>query len=484
MRSLAISSLLALSLVTCRGGSGPAAAPARELDAVQRTEAAPGPLRVDTLRFGRFGPVVLYRQSEHPSRVVLFISGDGGWNRGVVDMARALAGLDALVVGVDIRRYLASLAAAGGSCGYPAADFEALSQWVQRRLGYPGYVPPVLVGYSSGATLVYATLVQAPPGTFRAGVSLGFCPDLRLRRPLCRGDGLAASPGPQGRVRFAPADSMRTSWVVLQGAQDSTCSLSQADSFVRSIRGAEIVRLPSVGHGFGVEARWLPQLREVVDRVSRAPIARAPLAPSVRDLPLVELPARGASGELAVIVSGDGGWASIDRRIGEDLAAHGVPVVGLNALQYLWHARTPDETGRDLARILRHYLDAWKAGDVLLVGYSLGADVLPFMVSRLPPDLRARVRLVALLAPGRTATFEFHVSQWLGAVKPGSATAPEIGRLTGLQVLCMYGTDERDSVCPLLPKGSAMVVPVEGGHHFGGSYAELAERILKAARGG
>jgi type IV secretory pathway VirJ component len=484
MRSPAISSLLALSLVACRGGSGPAAAPARELPAVQRTEAAPGPLRVDTLRFGRFGPVVLYRQREHPSRVVLFISGDGGWNRGVVDMARALAGLDALVVGVDIRRYLASLAAAGGSCGYPAADFEALSQWVQRRLGYPGYVPPVLVGYSSGATLVYATLVQAPPGTFRAGVSLGFCPDLRLGRPLCRGDGLAASPGPQGRVRFVPADSMRTPWVVLQGAQDSTCSPSQADSFVRSIRGAEIVRLPSVGHGFGVEAHWLPQLREVVDRVSRAPIARAPLAPSVRDLPLVELPARAASGELAVIVSGDGGWASIDRRIGEDLAAHGVPVVGLNALQYFWHARTPDETGRDLTRILRHYLDAWKAGDVLLVGYSLGADVLPFMVSRLPPDLRARVRLVALVAPSRTATFEFHVSQWLRAPKSGSATAPEIGRLTGVRIVCMYGTDDRDSVCPLLPQGSAMVMPLEGGHHFGGSYAGLGERILKAARGG
>lgn len=483
MRSLVLASLLALSSGGCRRGTAPAA-PARELPAAPRTEVAPGALRTDTLGFGRFGPVVLYRRSEHPSRVVLFISGDGGWNRGVVDMARALAGLDALVVGVDIRRYLASLGVARGSCGYPAADFEALSQWVQQRLGYPGYVPPVLVGYSSGATLVYATLVQAPPGTFRAGVSLGFCPDLRLGRPLCRGEGLASAPGPRGLVRFAPADSVRTPWVVLQGAEDSTCSLPQADSFVRSIRGAEIVRLPSVGHGFGVEAHWLPQLREVVDRVSRAPIARAPLAPSVRDLPLVELPAPGANGELAVIVSGDGGWASIDRRIGEDLAARGVPVVGLNALQYFWHARTPDEIGRDLTRILRHYLDAWKAGDVLLVGYSLGADVLPFMVSRLPPDLRARVRLVALLAPGRTATFEFHVSQWLGAAKAGSPTAPEIGRLTGLRVLCMFGTDDRDSVCPLLPKGSATVVPLEGGHHFGGSYVGMGDRILKAAQGG
>jgi len=129
---------------------------------------APGPLRVDTLVFGRFGQVTVYRRSEHPSYVVLFVSGDGGWNLGVVRMAEQLAGMDAAVVGIDIRRYLAALDRSTESCGYPAADFEALSQWLQRRLGYPAYAAPVLVGYSSGATLVYAVLIQAPRGTFRA----------------------------------------------------------------------------------------------------------------------------------------------------------------------------------------------------------------------------------------------------------------------------------------------------------------------------
>ena len=142
-----------------------------------------------------------------------------------------------------------------------------------------------------------------------------------------------------------------------------------------------------------------------------------------------------------MIVSGDGGWASLDRDIGEALAAKGIPVVGLNSLRYFWRARTPDEAGRDLARILRHYLDAWKARDVVLVGYSLGAEVLPFMASRLPPDLRSRVRLVALLAPGRTASFEFHVSEWLRPVRGRSPTAPEIERLSraARSLPAMYG---------------------------------------------
>ena len=33
---------------------------------------------------------------------------------------------------------------------------------------FPKYITPILVGYSSGATLAYATLVQAPVGTFQA----------------------------------------------------------------------------------------------------------------------------------------------------------------------------------------------------------------------------------------------------------------------------------------------------------------------------
>jgi type IV secretory pathway VirJ component len=228
----------------------------------------------------------------------------------------------------------------------------------------------------------------------------------------------------------------------------------------------------------------MPAFRDAFEQLTGTSVAGAPAAPEVHDLPLIELPARSGSGLLAVVVSGDGGWASIDRRIGETLQARGVSVVGLNALQYFWHARTPDASSRDLARVLRHYLSAWHLGDVLLVGYSMGAEVLPFMVSRLPADLRARVRLVALLAPSRTAAFEFHLSELLGGNRGDRPTAPEIERLRGLRVLCLYGTDDKDSVCPALPPGAATVVAVEGGHHFGRSYVGLADRILRAAEAG
>jgi len=58
---------------------------------------------------GRFGKIALYHPAGHPAHVVLFVSGDGGWNLGVVDMAREIAALGALVVGIDITYYLKQL---------------------------------------------------------------------------------------------------------------------------------------------------------------------------------------------------------------------------------------------------------------------------------------------------------------------------------------------------------------------------------------
>ena len=40
----------------------------------------------ESLSYGRFGQVAIYRPAPHPKNVVLFLSGDGGWNLGVVDM--------------------------------------------------------------------------------------------------------------------------------------------------------------------------------------------------------------------------------------------------------------------------------------------------------------------------------------------------------------------------------------------------------------
>ena len=115
---------------------------------------------------GRFADVTLYRPAAEVKSFVLFLSGDGGWNQGVEGMARALAAEGALVAGVDVPKFLASFSGDGASCVNPDGDLENLSHYLQGYAQLPTYYAPLLVGYSSGATLAYAMLAQAGSGTF------------------------------------------------------------------------------------------------------------------------------------------------------------------------------------------------------------------------------------------------------------------------------------------------------------------------------
>jgi type IV secretory pathway VirJ component len=438
----------------------------------------------DNLRFGRFGDVALYSRSPQPSRVVLFVSGDGGWNLGVIDMARALAELDALVVGIDINVYLRSLSNTAGNCSYSAADFEALSKYIQKTLQLPSYIPPVLVGYSSGATLVYAVLVQAPPNTFAGAISLGFCPDLDLSKPLCRGNGLEWKKDPQKstHILFLPAKQLPSPWIALQGEVDEVCNAADTVAFVKEVNGGRVVILPKVGHGFSVQHNWLPQFRSVFTEIVAKARDRKPQPPLLNDLPLIEVPAKARDSDaMAVFLTGDGGWAGLDRNVSGDLAAAGIPVVGLNTLKYFWTPRTPKGAAEDLNRILHYYLEHWHKKKVVLAGYSLGADVLPFMATHLPRELLDRTVLIALLGPSKETAFEFHLSDWIGGTSKGLyPVLPEVEHLNGKNLLCLYGERETDSLCPLIHQPGARAVALKGSHHFGGNFTAIAEHILKA----
>jgi type IV secretory pathway VirJ component len=63
------------------------------------------------------------------------------------------------------------------------------------------------------------------------------------------------------------------------------------------------------------------------------------------------------------------------------LADNDVPVVGFNTLRYFWTARTPEETARDVPRTMEHYMRTWSRERVVLLGYSIGADVMPYSIA-------------------------------------------------------------------------------------------------------
>ena len=207
----------------------------------------------------------------------------------------------------------------------------------------------------------------------------------------------------------------------------------------------------------------------------------------VEDLPLIEVlvpsgQSYGADARappLIILLSGDGGWASMVREIGSHLSTNGVPVIGLNSLRYFWKARTPEEITGDVTRMIEHYLHELSLSRVVLIGYSFGAEVLPFIVNRLPPELQSKINGVILISPSDSAYFEIHLTEWLPWLAPkGEPLAPELARLDIRQLFCIHGSEEHDSPCIGLGKSGARAEVISGGHHMGGQYEEVAKRVL------
>lgn len=227
---------------------------------------------------------------------------------------------------------------------------------------------------------------------------------------------------------------------------------------------------------FGLLVGSSPFLERLAAQTDPAP----PATDSVGDLPLSVLPAPDGP-LLAVLLTGDGGWAAGDKSVAKAFAARNVAVVGLSSPRYLSQRRTPDEAAAALARIMRHFLRAWNRERVLVVGYSRGADIGPFMVSRLPADLRRRVDLLVLLGPGEQASFKFGVLDLIRAPHGGDElpVAPEVALLHGVPVLCIYGQSDRNAICPALERaGLARVLVRDGGHVVHGDEGPALVRAI------
>jgi type IV secretory pathway VirJ component len=454
---------------------------------------AAAPLRVAA---GRLGEVIVRRPPVAVRDVALLIDGDD--RREAEALQTQLLATGAVVVSIEARRYLQALAATRADCRFLGADLESLSHLVQKRLALDEYRVPLLVGTGVGAALAYAVLAQSPQGTYAGMLTPGFCPTLDVPPPLCRAYLLdyatAAAPATvsptrapstaiaagtaAGGVVLRAAPGNRTPWVATAGtrcAAESSALIGATGSASLAADSRESTLLAALGTArSGRESR-------------SAPAGGIPAASPVADLPLVELPAAavpapGFADTFVVLLTGDGGWAGLDQDVAAAFAARGMPVVALNSLKYWWTERPPDIAAADLARVVAHYGAEWRRSRVLLLGYSFGADAAPFLYTRLPADVRAQVRSVNLIGLGDAADFQFHVTDWLPGAGGAHPTVPEIARMGDVRILCLYGSEERDSACPRLEGTNVRSESVAGGHHLDGNADGLVARMLAHAR--
>ncbi len=192
----------------------------------------------------------------------------------------------------------------------------------------------------------------------------------------------------------------------------------------------------------------------------------------------VEIPARGAGDTLAIFLSGDGGWRKIDQDISSTLASQGIHVIGFNSMKYFWKKRTPEDTANGIGMLINSYISKTGRKKVILIGYSFGADVMPFIINRLPEKTRSKLAGAVLLGVEPDAAFEITADEWLGRIRGDYATLPEILKIDDMPLVFIEGSNDNNSMIKNLHRKNFEVMIISGGHHFDGDYKRLAWIII------
>jgi type IV secretory pathway VirJ component len=401
--------------------------------------------------------------------VVVLISGGQGWSDNEARSAERLAADGAIVVGVDLPAYYARLEEREGDCLYLVSDIEDLSRQLHRQAGIVDYHAPIVAGIGDGATLALAIAAQTPNSTIFATLAVDPGAVIPLSTVLCTPAKKASVPG--GIIYGLTDGDLPDPVQVLFSNQAEALGRRHAQELRQTHPAVEVSEAP--GDPYAVMSQHLSAELRKFDRSA-----------SSLNLPIVPIDAVPRHNAMAIVYSGDGGWRDIDQKLAAYLREDGIPVVGVDALRYFWNEKTPDETAKDLSRIIATYRQRWEVDHVILVGYSFGANVLPATYRLLPQPDRQAVSLISLLAPSHQADFEIDVTGWLGFAGAGRYGDPveDLREIEPFKIQCIYGLAEEDSACPQVQEiDGAEILPRQGGHHFDGDYRALNRLIVERA---
>lgn len=198
-----------------------------------------------------------------------------------------------------------------------------------------------------------------------------------------------------------------------------------------------------------------------------------------QDLPVKEWTAATHNKPLIFYISGDGGMNKFSTSLCEKLHSKGFDVMALNAKSYFWDKKTPAKAAADITSLLKQKLSGRKDQQVVMIGYSFGADVLPFILNRFSKDLDDKVLVSFLMASSGNTDFEIHWSDIFGGNEKRSMdVVSEINKLQDERVVILSASDDKtlDVSRITLKRFTREVLP--GGHHFDGDTDEIVKVII------
>lgn len=197
-------------------------------------------------------------------------------------------------------------------------------------------------------------------------------------------------------------------------------------------------------------------------------------------LPLKEWDAPTHNKALIFYISGDGGFNRFSNELCTAINKEGFDVAAMDSKSYFWSKKTPAQTAEDISDYLSKKISGRPNQQIILIGYSFGADVLPFVINRLPRNIVDKVKVSFLLASSGSTDFVIHIADLFGSGKRrGMDVLPEINKISNHRIVILNSSDDKglDAAKVTIKNHVTEVLP--GGHHFDGDIDEIVKVILK-----
>ncbi|MBZ9653432.1 virulence factor family protein [Phyllobacterium lublinensis] len=407
----------------------------------------------------RLNDVPLLQPDGKPTGIAILVSQRGGLATDDEAMTKLLLDRKFLVLTVDLENWRKELDQDTGECTYFVSDLEGVAKEAQRMISVDAYMHPVVIGIGEGGVMSYASVADAPAATLAGAVAVDPSSALKTKLPSCEGADYEAVAG-EGFSYSYDAD------------------LPNPATIVRETPDPDTKGPPSSGF-FLAQEKIGATRSERLEIAANAAVDIAREDASEESLPIIDIPAgNGPAKYLAVFFSGDGGWRDIDKSVGDIIAKEGVHVIGVDSLRYFWTQRQPEDIAKDITRMVAK-ADPTGRLPVSLLGYSFGANTIPFAWPYLSKQLQDRITLVGLIGTEETTPFQVSVGAWLG-LGGDNEVAPAVAKLPSDRVLCVYGSQEDDTACTAPSLASVQKIELPGDHHYDEKYDTLAAKIMEA----
>ena len=200
---------------------------------------------------------------------------------------------------------------------------------------------------------------------------------------------------------------------------------------------------------------------------------------AAQNLPMKEWEASAHTKPLVFYISGDGGLNRFSNELCTAINKEGFDVDAMDSKSYFWSQKTPARTAEDISDFLSKKIARRPNQQIVLIGYSFGADVLPFVLNRLPKNIADKIKVSFLMASSGSTDFVIHIADLFGSGKRrGMDVLSEVNKISNKKIVILNSSDDKQlNAGKITIKHITEVLP--GGHHFDGDIDEIVKAIVK-----